>query len=232
MDCFVGTDGIAPYGGVIQAADGSLYGSTQMGGVNNEGVAFKVTIGRKFTLIHNFSQATDYGFYPTSTLVQTTDGNIYGTADSCAAGGCGNNGSVYEIAKNVFSTFADFYDTPPHINAVVPASPLLTHTNGMVYGTTQQGGANGSGSFYSLSATVSPFVTIQTRSGKAGTIVNLLGQGFNSATAVAFNGKAAKFTIVSDTFMTAVIPALAKSGYVTVTTTSGLLKSGEMFRQF
>ena len=232
LHSFNGTDGSSPLGGVIQAADGSFYGPTQIGGPNNRGTVFKVTASKKFTSLHDFTLATDHGDIADNGLAQTTDGNIYGDTTDCYAGGCDGSGILYKIgAKSVFSVVADFAAVPP-FGPVIPSSPPLAHTNGNLYGVTQQGGVNNYGSFYSLSTTVSPFVTLQTRSGKAGTSVNILGQGFNSATAVAFNGKAAAFTIVSDTFMTAIIPALAKTGYVTVTTASGVLKSGEVFRQF
>ena len=60
--------------------------------------------------------------------------------------------------------------------------------------------------------------------------MNIQGQGFTGATAVAFNKIPATFTVVSDTLMTATIPAGVKTGYVTVTTPSGVLKSNEQFR--
>jgi len=232
LHSFNGTDGQSAFSGVIQAADGSFYGSTQLGGANNQGTVFKVTGSKKFTSLHSFSLALDGGDIAYYGLAQTTDGNLYGVTTDCASGGCDGNGILYKIgAKGVFSVFGNFTNIPPH-GDVGPNSPPLAHTDGSLYGTTQQGGVNGYGTFYTLSTTVAPFVTVQTRSGKAGTTVNILGQGFNSATAVAFNGVAASFNIVSDTFMTATIPALAKTGYVTVTTAGGVLKSGEKFRQF
>ncbi len=40
----------------------------------------------------------------------------------------------------------------------------------------------------------------------------------------------ANFTVVSDTYMTAVVPATGTTGYVTVTTPSGTLTSGKTFK--
>jgi hypothetical protein len=88
----------------------------------------------------------------------------------------------------------------------------------------------GYGTFYGLTPGTNPLVVVQTRSGNAGTTVNILGQGFNGTTKVAFHGIVTTFTVVSDTFMTATIPSGAKTGYVTVTTPGGVLQSLEKFR--
>lgn len=74
--------GSYPVGRLIQAADGSLYGTTEEGGFRTAcafgcGTVFKITPGGTFTTLHNFA-ATD-GFSPQGGLVQATDGNLYGT---------------------------------------------------------------------------------------------------------------------------------------------------------
>src|SRR5262249_47261276 len=47
---------------------------------------------------------------------------------------------------------------------------------------------------------------------------------------VSFNGVSATFTVVSDTFLTATVPAGATSGSVTVNTPGGKLTSNRVFR--
>ena len=57
------------------------------------------------------------------------------------------------------------------------------------------------------------------------------GTGLTGATSVTFNGvKADTFKVVSDTYMTAVVPAGASSGKVVVTTPSQSLTSNVNFR--
>jgi hypothetical protein len=57
----------------------------------------------------------------------------------------------------------------------------------------------------------------------------ILGQELKGSTGVSFNGTTSSFTIVSDTFIKATVPAGATSGYVTVTTPSGPLTSNVPF---
>ena len=223
------TDGGTPTGGVIQGADGSFYGATYFGGASSEGTLFKVTTANKFTLLHSFNLAADYGILPTEGVVQATDGNIYGVTTSYAGGGYANNGSAFKFSTakkgGGFSVLFDFSGAVYPL----PDSPFLTHTNGLLYGSTYQGGQYSLGLVYSSNQGLKPFVTLQTRSGKFGTSVNILGQGFTGATNVSFNGTSATFAVVSDTFMTATIPVGSKTGYVTVTEPGGKLQSNFKF---
>jgi hypothetical protein len=65
--------------------------------------------------------------------------------------------------------------------------------------------------------------------GKVGKTVEILGQGFTGTTGVSFNGTAANFKVISDTFLGAAVPAGATTGYVTVTTPTGVLTSNVPF---
>jgi uncharacterized protein (TIGR03437 family) len=70
-------------------------------------------------------------------------------------------------------------------------------------------------------------VTLNPGSGKAGQAGGILGQGLTGTTSVSVNGIPANFTVVSDTFIRATVPAGATTGYVTVTTPSGKLSSNK-----
>jgi hypothetical protein len=75
-----------------------------------------------------------------------------------------------------------------------------------------------------------PFVKFVGTQGASGATVQILGQGFTGTTAVSFNGvPASSFSVVSDTFMTAVVPAGATTGLVVVSTPSGALTSNVSF---
>ncbi len=65
--------------------------------------------------------------------------------------------------------------------------------------------------------------------GAAGTSVTITGTNFSGATAVAFNGAAAFFTVNSSNQITATVPTNGSSGYVSVTTPSGTAISAGAF---
>lgn len=62
------TDGKNPGAGLIQAADGDLYGMAQSGGANNFGSIFKCTTAGSFTLLHSLTAAD--GKFPFGGLLQ------------------------------------------------------------------------------------------------------------------------------------------------------------------
>ena len=55
-------------------------------------------------------------------------------------------------------------------------------------------------------------------------------QGFKGTDAVFFNGTASKFKVVSDTYLTAVVPKGATTGFVIVSTSEVKLKSNKKFQ--
>jgi len=66
---------------------------------------------------------------------------------------------------------------------------------------------------------------MQVPRGTIGKSIGIFGVGLTGTTAVSFNGTDAKFSVASDTYLTATIPTGATTGYVTVTTPSETLKS-------
>jgi hypothetical protein len=70
-----------------------------------------------------------------------------------------------------------------------------------------------------------------TTAGKAGQVIQVLGNGLTGATSVKFGtGSATSFKVVSDTYMTAVVPVTATTGAVTVAVPSGFRVSSKNFR--
>src|SRR5207248_10611 len=66
-------------------------------------------------------------------------------------------------------------------------------------------------------------------SGPVATSVTITGSSFTGATAVAFNGLSATFTVTSDTTIRATVPAGATSGTLSVTTSGGTATSAGSF---
>jgi uncharacterized protein (TIGR03437 family) len=65
--------------------------------------------------------------------------------------------------------------------------------------------------------------------GKVSKQIHILGNGLTGTTRVAFNGVSARFTVVSDTYINATVPAGATTGIVSVVTPSGTLNSNPQF---
>lgn len=68
-----------------------------------------------------------------------------------------------------------------------------------------------------------------TRWGAPGHAVEIFGQGFTNLVGVTFGTGVASFNVISDTELTALVPANGTTGFVTVTTQSGSLTSSQKF---
>jgi uncharacterized repeat protein (TIGR03803 family) len=76
-------DGYWPISGLVQGNDGNFYGVTQGGGTSGgqgfgSGTIFKITPQGDLTTLHSFDGTDGSGFL--ATLMQSTDGNFYGTS--------------------------------------------------------------------------------------------------------------------------------------------------------
>ena len=108
------------------------------------------------------------------------------------------------------------------------ATPMQ-HTNGKIYGVAEGGGVHNSGVIYSMDTGAPRFVLLMTRCGRVGQTVEILGTGLTGTSSVMFGAGAATFNVVSDTYMTAVVPANGTTGFVSVTTPTGTLTSSRTF---
>jgi uncharacterized repeat protein (TIGR03803 family) len=88
------TEGSVPKGSLIQATDGNFYGMTSEGGTNNSGTIFKITPNGNYSVIRHLSAVAD-GSNPQGSLVQGTDGLLYGIT---YAGGSSGSGTIFKIA--------------------------------------------------------------------------------------------------------------------------------------
>lgn len=234
------SDGFNPVGGLVQSFGGNLYGTTEYGGTGCLGgycgTVFRITPGGTLSTLHNFN-VTD-GSEPFSGMVRGNDGNFYGTTSYGGAFACNSPygsscGTVFEITPSGVLTSLHTFDM---LDGYFPSGGLLQATDGTFYGVTYGGGlskncpqTDGCGTVFSLSTGLGPFVAFVRGSGKAGQTGGILGQGFTGTTNVSFNGVSANFTVVSDTFIRATVPAGAGSGYVKVATLSGILTSNVPF---
>jgi hypothetical protein len=152
--------------------------------------------------------------------VQATNGNLYGGSPY---GGSWDAGEIYELTlpRSVATAYSfGSNDQGGGNNAV------LQSTDGKFYGT-----YGDPGMIFSLDENLGPFVAFVRPSAKAGQQAQILEQGLTGTTSVTFNGvEATSFNVVSDTYITAVVPSGATTGPVVVTTPTGPLTSNVNFR--
>ncbi len=242
-------DGGNPEGALVQASNGNFYGTTSVGGANGQGTVFEITPAGKLTTLYSFCSESGCadGSSPRSTLIQATDGNLYGTTEyggneydgvvgyCFASYGCGTIFAVTTAGK--LTTLYSFCAQNGCTDGFFPPAGLTQDTNGIFYGTAPGGGnvncpqqGGGCGTLFSLSTGLGPFVALQTTSGKEGAKIGILGQGFSDSSVVEFGGTAASTIAVTGTsFITATVPAGALTGSVTVTTGSSALTSSRTF---
>ncbi|MBI2833559.1 MAG: hypothetical protein HYX76_03925, partial [Acidobacteria bacterium] len=151
------TDGAQPEGTLVQAADGTLYGTTTTGGTKRLGTIFKIPTGGALTTLHAFAPfdptlgAYPDGYSPVAGLT-LSGGVLYGTA---TFGGLYDAGTLYQITTDgTFSVAHHFCDGDPLHDACAdgadPVAGLIEGTDGALYGTTTGGGANYLGVIFKL----------------------------------------------------------------------------------
>ncbi len=131
-----GSDGQFPQALTVSSS-GDLYGVTAKGGnVNSEGTIFKISQAGNYTQLHIFTAASEGG-YPTSALVQASDGNFYGTTPQ---GGPGGKGTIFRISPTgQFTVLHSFQGN----DGDTPQSRLWEASPGLLIGSTFTGGTGG-----------------------------------------------------------------------------------------
>jgi uncharacterized repeat protein (TIGR03803 family) len=141
-----GSDGALPSASLIQGTDGRLYGTAQSGGTIGFGTVFAVIPdGTGFTTLYSFTDGND-GANPIGSLIQATDGRLYGTAES---GGTTGNGTMFALNPDG-TGFATLYSFTGGNDGANPQAGLIQGTDGRFYGTTANGGA-GNGTVFAIS---------------------------------------------------------------------------------
>jgi len=146
------SDGVEPAGSLIQARDGNFYGATENGGANacsttgethDCGTVFKITPAGIETVLHSFGTSVIDGIAPLGSLIQGTDGALYGTTSSGGGGTCGGVfgcGTVFRITPAGAVTILYAFSVTSRSDGNGP-SPLIQGRDGNFYGTTGSGGA-------------------------------------------------------------------------------------------
>ena len=82
-----GSDGISPYAGLVRDSAGNLYGTTNAGGSDHNGIVFELSPGTGGTwterILYVFQGEVADECGPRTTLLLDTAGNLYGTTSWC-----------------------------------------------------------------------------------------------------------------------------------------------------
>lgn len=137
-------DGQNPYAGLV-VLNGTLYGTTELGGKNDFGVAYKVSTAGAERVLHTFGGASVFdGSDPYGALI-VVNGALYGTTYYGGPPGATGYGSVYKVSpsgvEHIVCGFKDMADGAFPYAGVVAVS-------GTLYGTTYQGGKHDYGTVY------------------------------------------------------------------------------------
>ncbi len=191
-------DGADPVGALVQATDGSFYGTADTGGLASEscgsgcGTVFNLSVG-----LGSFVQT------------KTNSGPV---------------GSVVIIlGNNLTGTTAVSFNGTPAIFTVVSASEITAvvpsgATNGTVTVVTPSATLK-SNTVFRVTPLVKSFTP---KSGGVGSLVKITGIGLAQTSGITFGGvTASSFTVNSDTKVTVTVPTGALTGSITVTTPGG-----------
>ena len=235
---------------LLQVTDGNFYGVNSINGPNGAGSIYKLTSADAFTaFLFPNSPAID-GDAPLSTLIQNTNGLVYGTT---AAGGPTSCSPCQGVFFSVSTSDAPFINLEPTQKTELVGAQVgvfgqgfssasvvkfggVASTSVTLSGTTYLtakvpvGAHTGAVTVTTGTTTltspqtfkVKPKVTtFSPTSGSAGTLVTISGSGLTQATAVKFGTVlATNLTVVSDSEVTADVPSGLAAGTVAISVTT------------
>ncbi len=154
-----------PFGNLIQAKDGKLYGLTSFGGEFSDGVIFSFDpISLTYSKLKDLDQAG--GSFPNGSLVEGDDGKLYGMTHS---GGAFNKGVIFSftIQGSVFTKLKDF-ESSTGFDAF---GSLIQGTDKKLYGMTYRGGSYDFGVVFSFDLSTSVYSKLRDFNGYDGGFV-------------------------------------------------------------
>jgi uncharacterized repeat protein (TIGR03803 family) len=182
--------GVWPQGALVQGADATLYGTTQAGGVANQGQVFRIRPdGSGYASLRDFSGSD--GASPTGELLLSGT-VLYGTT---GAGGVSNSGTVFQLNTDgsgftVLKAFTGSDGASPRAGLCLAA--------GMLYGTTVSGGVSDNGTVFQLKTDGSGFAVLKAFTGSDGAMPTAglcVAAGMLYGTTAGFGGISSRGTV-------------------------------------
>lgn len=138
--------GTLPFGRLIQASNGLLYGLTDKGALNDGGVLYSLNpVGNVYTVEVELGTKSFADAW--SGLIEESTGNLYGVTND---GGTAGSGSLFKFVIST-STLTEAV-AMSFAQGAAPKGRLTLGTNGLFYGVTTAGGTNGTGIVFSFNS--------------------------------------------------------------------------------
>jgi uncharacterized repeat protein (TIGR03803 family) len=137
-------DGANPCGGLIDVG-GTFYGATAYGGAYDDGTVYEITPAGSERVLYSFAGFPNDGANPADSLIDV-NGTLYGTT---TYGGPYDDGTVYAVTSSGAESVLHTFGSQTSGDGTFPES-ALTNVGGILYGTTLSGGANDSGTVFTI----------------------------------------------------------------------------------
>lgn len=137
-----------PWGALIQASDGRLYGTSYSGGAGGGTVFSLASDGTDLQVVVSLPANPSGGVNPIGSLIEAGDARLWGT--SYQGGGAIDSGTVFSVRKD-----GSDYQTHHALAGATdegsgPSGGLLGFADGVFYGVTTLGGRADSGSLFRI----------------------------------------------------------------------------------
>jgi uncharacterized repeat protein (TIGR03803 family) len=145
-------DGANPSGNLIQATNGSFYGTASNAGAYGDGAIFAITPSGQESVLYSFNASANDGFRPGSGVIQASDGNLYGTTPGNGSNVNNDYGAVFKVTLSGQETLVYTFQGITASDGQLPVAGLIQGVDGNLYGTTSEGGTGLSGTVFKLTS--------------------------------------------------------------------------------
>lgn len=136
-------------GPLVEAADGSLWGTTTYGGAESVGSVFRWSPRGGFAEVHSFAAFGETGRLPQAGLAPGADGRLWGTTSSGPVGK--QAGLVFSVGDGGGVQVMHVFDEVNDPNSGSrPMAALTPGAGGLLFGTTAFGGTDDRGTAFAI----------------------------------------------------------------------------------
>jgi uncharacterized repeat protein (TIGR03803 family) len=141
---------------LLLATDGNIYFASVLGGEGTAGAVGRLTPSGELSTLYSFADDGSEGAGAYGSIIQASDGHLYGTNYTYGAQGLG---TLYRLTLDgTFTLLHNFGGGEP--NAALPYTGVVEGPDGYLYGTTHVGGLRNKGTVYRIAKDGSDYSVI------------------------------------------------------------------------